>query len=423
MNDVEWAQIVDQLNRSDADLFGSMIPRAVVEAALVRGEKHPVAKLILQPERLEARATHQALRRIKAWLETADGNAHQSWVHSKIHKLVGGDEAEATSILAELRALGTLLSTSGCPKDERAPLVAEPNSPTGKGKSPDFRLTSLPPTYIEVCCARWNDGERARQQRIDDAEKAMLAEASEKARAAALAAPTSHVTARATSAWSAPDGSTERHELSVSAVALSPEQVITMSLTHRGVQPQGRPKKNETESHALASRVSGKKPPGQVPSGSPGVLWMDFCDSEWALTVADTRPVELEWKQLPLATTRGVWHAFYGQRNKTPFFTRAAISLGLGEERAHVFIQQFDARLRNTEHRCWSAAVLRCIDGVVIFENPDPLVPLPFPVLRELVGLEGYSPEMSFHRFAEGDFDGLRARLDDVEKRLRFCIG
>lgn len=420
MDDAEWATFVEQLISNGADLFGTMIPRAVVEAALLLGEKHPVAKLVTHPQSLEARVTHQALKRIKEWLETTDEVRHQPWVDGKINKLTVGDEADAAARLAELRALGTLLSTSESPNEDVAPV---PNVATGKAKSPDFRLTSSPPTYVEVCCARWNQGEKARQQRIDEAEKAMLAEASEKARAAALAAPGSRITATATTAWTAPDGATERHELSVGAVAVGKSgRVSTLSIAYRLVRPQGTPK-DESETHALARSISGKKPPGQVPSGSPGILWMDFCDSDWMLHVADTRPVEVEWKGLPLATTRGVWHAFYGQKNKTPFFTRAAISLGLGEEMAGVSLQQFDARLRNVAHRSWSAAVLRCIDGVVIFENPDPIVPLPFPVLRELVGLEGYSHELSFHRFAEDDFDGLRARLDDVEKRLRFCIG
>ena len=44
------------------------------------------------------------------------------------------------------------------------------------------------------------------------------------------------------------------------------------------------------------------------------------------------------------------------KNGKTPFFTRAAISLGLGDEFANVSVQQFDARLRNDAHRCWSAA-------------------------------------------------------------------
>ena len=248
----------------------------------------------------------------------------------------------------------------------------------------------------------------------------MLPEATQKARAAALENPGARISAKATTAWMSPDGQTERHEMTVGAMALPGGKVATLTLAHRTMQPQGRPR-DEADAHAVARSVSGKKPPGQVPSGAPGILWMDFCDAEWALQVADTLPAAIEWKGMPLATTRGVWHAFYGQKGKTPFFIRAAISLGLGDETANVSVQQFDARLRNDAHRCWSAAVLRCLDGVVVFENPNPLVPLPFPVLRELVGLQGYEPELSFHRLDEEDFDGLRGRLE--EKRLRFYIG
>ncbi len=415
MDNARWNQIV---NDSETDAIAAMIPRTIVETALLRGDEHPVSKLINHPARAETRVTNQALTRIKTWLETTKGSPHRSWVEAKINKLNSSDAAEAASRLAELRALGTLLSTSGSPTDG---LIPEPNPPT-KGRSPDLRLMLTPTVYIEVCCARWNDDERAKQHRIDEAETEMLALAIEKANAAARAEPGARVTATATKAWSAPSGSIERHELSVSSVALEDGNVPTISTAHRVVQPQGSPKA-ESDGHALARSLSSKKPPGQVPSGSPGILWMDFCDPDWALRVANTRPVETEWKELPLATTRGVWHAFYGQKDKTPLFTRTAISLGLGDEMAGAFVQMFDARLRNVAHRGWSAAVLRCTDGVTIFESPDPLVPLPFPVLRELVGLEGYSPEMSFHRFSENDFDGLRARLDDVEKQLRFCIG
>ncbi|MFT3695694.1 MAG: hypothetical protein QM831_21330 [Kofleriaceae bacterium] len=353
------------------------------------------------------------------WLERAEGKTHRSWVEQKIGKLTASDEADATSRLAELRALGTLLSTCDAPMGD---LSVAPNPTSGKKKSPDFLISSSPPTFIEVCCARWNDGERARQERIDSAEARMLPAPTEQATAAALANPDARITAKASTSWTDPDGRTERHEMTVGAMALPAGGVATFTLAHRIMQPQGRPK-DEADAHAVARSVSGKKPPGQVPSGSPGILWMDFCDAEWALHAVDALPATIEWKGMPLATTRGVWHAFYGQKGKTRFFTRAAISLGLGAEMANASVQQFDARLRNDAHRCWSAAVLRCVDGVVIFENPNPLVPLPFRVLRELVGLEGYKPELSFHRLAEDDFEGLRGRLEDVEKRLQFYIG
>jgi hypothetical protein len=87
-------------------------------------------------------------------------------------------------------------------------------------------------------------------------------------------------------------------------------------------------------------------------------------------------------------------------------------------------LQKVDGRFRREgEDRTWSAAVIRCTDGLVIFEHPRPLHPLPFRLLRELIALEGYSPTESYHRYAEEDWEGLRQRLENVEAALDFYAG
>jgi hypothetical protein len=88
-------------------------------------------------------------------------------------------------------------------------------------------------------------------------------------------------------------------------------------------------------------------------------------------------------------------------------------------------VQLFDGRFRlvDDEARSWSAAVIRCTDGLALFEHPEPLNPLHFRTLRELVALEGYSPTESFHRYSEGDWEGLWQRLEAVETALDFYAG
>jgi hypothetical protein len=208
----------------------------------------------------------------------------------------------------------------------------------------------------------------------------------------------------------------QRHQVSASAVRRHDGGHFVLSMVTKSVRPYGEPRR-EGDAHTLASRLASKKPPGQVPAGKAGILWMDLSDPDWAMRVNNTRPIEVFHKGLNLGITHGIWHSFYGRKGVTPIMERHAIAYDFGGEM--MTPQIFDGRCRSDTQRCWSAAVLRCVDGIVIFEHPKPAVMLPMSIMRQLTDLNGYAPYASIHRF-DDDPEAVSRRLDEIEKMLSF---
>lgn len=412
VQDAEWDEMERRLVSQEAGALAALIPRKLVETAMGTGSDHPLARLFLEPSARSVVLTSRALARIAEWLKTPAGIPHQPWWDAKI-KLLPGDDAAGT--LAEMRAFGALLPTPDTIGDG---LDVRPYS--AKGKAPDFRIGhDDDAVFVEVCCARMNDDERDRLEDLDAREASMSAKARDAAVEALGTEPGSTVRAIANAEWDSETANPklQRHQVTVDAIRQDNGRPLFLTTSVRVIRPHGAPKP-EGDTHTIASRLAGKKIPGQVPSGKAGILWMDLCDPDWAMSVDNTRPAELMWKGLSLATTRGIWHAFYGEKDKTPMMERSAISFADGGHSSSR--QVFDGRFRTAEQRCWSIAVLRCTDGIVLFEHPNPEVRIPFSILRELVGIEGYAPDMSIHRFAEDEHDGVSRRLEDVERMLAF---
>jgi hypothetical protein len=286
--------------------------------------------------------------------------------------------------------------------------------PSGPSKSPDFLLGSEDATYVEVCCLRQNDDEADRQEELDELVPVLEARSREAARQAAVDNPGKSARATTTATLE----SRERAQVSTTVYPLPDGHVLTSSIEIREIRPQG-PDKEGGAVHTIASRIAGKKVVGQVPVSAGGVLWMDCCDSSWPLTLESTQPVVFEWKEINLATTQGVWHAFYGQKGLTPMMARSPVGLELPMDLGDTSLQLFPGRFWMPEASCWSAAVVKCVDGFVIFENPNAARPLPFSVLRGLTSLRGYCSVRSLHRYSD-DATNLGARIADAEELLRY---
>lgn len=419
MNDSQWEGLLRRLGDSNADSLSTAIQRSLVESALEQGDSHPVSHLFLSPDSTTTGLTARACSAILRWLEHPGMDARKTWWQEKLDKLGRSDAEDAAATLAEFRALGAMLGTGGSP---RGGICPEPILEDKAKKTPDFKTCKEYEVYVEVCCARMNSDERTRQADIDKIDADLI----EQGKAAALRALEESqddiAQIAATAAWKREDGEQQRHEVNISAMRQPSGRPAVLTMSTRIVRPAGKPKA-EGDIHTIASRLAGKKAGGQAPDGSACVLWMDLCDADWNVDLMRTRPAMLEWKEFPLATTPGIWHAFYGQKDQTLMMERAAPSLGFGRKHANAQVQRFDGRLRHEQGRCWSAAILQCVDGIAVFESPNPKVWLPFSVLREFIGLRGYSPEASFHRFSEDDQEGLSRRLEDVERQLQFYAG
>ena len=100
---------------------------------------------------------------------------------------------------------------------------------------------------------------------------------------------------------------------------------------------------------------------------------------------APSQPVVVFWKGMNLATTPGMWHLFYGQKGLSPMFARSPVGFSMGDF-APVSLQQFDGRFQGAAGGYWSLAILKCLDALVVFENPNADRVVPFEVLRACAG-------------------------------------
>lgn len=401
-----------------APTFGAALPEQVLRAIL-KDREHPLRSLfargsgdrVIQSTRL----LEDAAVRILEWLTSSGGRGDSGWWAHKL-RLLAGRSAAAT--LAEIRAMGVLLSTDATPTGGLGVFPI----PENRSKSPDFRVSAgSSDAYVEVCCPDL----AADARRLAEARKEITTHLSDLGTEDALRRLQSSEASRVSLRCSAAKdvivaGVPKRVRQAVDVVALRRDDGTTASFTlsHAMEPPYGVAKK-EGAIHTIASCLAGKKGPEQIPKGAPGILWMDLCDGPWAMSVADCAPASRFWLGLALASTFGIWHSFYGRREITMMFERAPVGFAMGDH-ASVTRQLFDGRFRIEDGRRWSAAVLLCSDGLVLYEHPMPEVPLPFDVVRELVALQLFDVHRSFHRFAEDDFDGLQRRLDDVERQLEF---
>jgi hypothetical protein len=409
VQDEQWDEIAEDLRKRGAGGLVEAIPRTLVEAATEQDLDHPLARLFCERDSASVRLTSNAVAQISRHLETDAGKHLRPWWESRL-KLLVGDSAAGT--LAEIRALGVALPTDSTIGHG---LRIQPHSASGRAS--DFRIASeTGDVFLEVCCARMNKEEEARLEWIDSVESEMLQLA--KNAAVEKLGLNPGATTNATAVLDGKDVGARhgRHDVSVSAMRRPDGGSLVMAVTTRSKRPYGAPGERG-DADTLASKLSRKKPPGQIPGANAGILWMDLADPDWEMSVKDTLPVEVFRKGLNLATTRGVWHSFYGRADTTPLLERHAVAFDFGG--TLVKRLSSNGRFRDDEQRCWSAAVLRCTNGIVIFEHPDPEVLLPMPILRELTDLDGYAPYASIHRFDE-DRQAVARRIEEIDKMLAF---
>lgn len=405
-----YDDIVASLRASNLEGLAALPGKAFV-CALSRGGNHPLLALVdpdaREPAKSIALETDRCLRAIESWTKTEDAAPLLSWLNGKKGEL-GKDAINASGALAELRAFGTLLSTLYA-----ITYVPVRPVPASKDRSPDFALRDNE-TYVEVCCLRHNDQEAFRVGERERLEPRLIERSREAAQQVLAQHPNHSVRVDVRTTLE----SGEYVDVSTSADLLPNGRVLTLAVSIFEPRPEG-PEKKEGRIHTIASRIGGKKRAGQIPEGKPGVLWMDCCDPSWALSKREADPVNVMWQGMNLATTYGLWHAFYGRMGEAVMMAAGPVGLELGEKFGHASHQQFPGRFLTEEGRAWSAAVLKFRDGLVIFENPYANVPLPFSILRGITALRGYCPLRSLHRYAN-DFEGLRLRVKQTEDMLRY---
>lgn len=413
---MNWTVKLHELRENEFTHLAEALSEAAYAAGAAAPLSHPVALLLANitdhRPATTIRETELALSQVCRWLDTPVGSKHRGWYQSKL-KALAKDTSNAAGALGEIRAFGTLLSTFG----ELTHLQVSPNPTVKNARSADFAFHDNESTRVEVCTLRTNDDELLRQEQLREVEAQLTREARAAAEEALPVDVGASKEARANGVWRSPKGEIQRHSVSAKAVRHQDGRAIVVSTGLHDIIPQGPDKGGPT--HTVASRVAARKGSGQVPNGVASVLWMDCCDQTWPLTLSRTSPVEVFWKGMMLASTFGVWHAFYGEKGSTPMMERSPVGLPLGPL-SSASMQQFDGRFYGDQGDCWSLAVLKCTDGLALFENPNARKPVPFVVLRGLCGLRGYAPHYSFHRYAEDGMAQLHKQVELVQDQLAF---
>jgi hypothetical protein len=114
--------------------------------------------------------------------------------------------------------------------------------------------------------------------------------------------------------------------------------------------------------------------------------------------------------------TFGVWHAFYGSKDRsTMLHDRVSSQYFCGSA---VHEQMRDGLFR--ESTAWSAGVVALTDGIVLLENPWALYPLTAQTLRAMFRLDRMRLEFSWYRMP--DMDALKLAVESTVERLEWTF-
>lgn len=425
--DDEWEALRQRCRRMGLEPILAELPRSLFEESYAREFQHPTGAIV---ESLRSAVSPspavtelaEACRRIGAWRTTRAGAEGAAWWRGMASRLAS-DPREAGGALAEIRAFGTMLAADDNGRPELGPCPI----PRESGPTPDFSLSAFTNVFVEVCAVQPHASETVNQERTAEIDAELTRIASEAAVETLDGSPSSdRVRVKATSPVVVRDRdglpSLTQREVEATRTRVG-QHAFTLSMSLRESHPAG-PTKDGSSAHTMASSIAGrKKSTNQIPNNAVGVLWMDFLGSGWVVPVAQCAPIDFWYHGQGFARTPGLWHAFYGNVG-TPMFGMAPVALGLALRYHHEgVLQRFPGRFMDPSQRKWGAAVLRCTDGLVVFENPDPETPLPMPLLRQMTALPGYRPEFSLHRWDAKGSSSLNARLADIERSLRFVGG
>ena len=131
----------------------------------------------------------------------------------------------------------------------------------------------------------------------------------------------------------------------------------------------------------------------QTIDGEFNILWLNIAN-KLELNVDKTLPIRsVLHHNDTFIGTNGIWHSFYGEKDKS-IFAFEGHSLKLANNSEHYLQKRHDGLFR--ERASLSAAIIECVDGIVIFQNPWSCKPLTTETLRLLFKLHQFRPEYSW---------------------------
>jgi len=162
----------------------------------------------------------------------------------------------------------------------------------------------------------------------------------------------------------------------------------------------------------IARLISAKRKNDQTRVGKPNILWLNLTN-KLNLSVQATLPVcSVSKDHENNVGSFGVWHSFYGERSHSAFAYEGH-SL-----RFHDNSKPYKQHTNNGLFRDrpnLSAALIQCMDGIVVYQNPWATMPLLKHQLANLFKVNKFKPEYSWITFSEPEKLKMR-----VEEQLGF---
>lgn len=145
----------------------------------------------------------------------------------------------------------------------------------------------------------------------------------------------------------------------------------------------------------IARVVGAKRSNDQTQDDSQNILWIDV-KQKLKLSAKKTLPLEsVNCADQTFIGCFGIWHAFYGEVDVSIFPTGRFTLRHSGDLESDQYTQRNNNGLFR-ERPSLSAAVISCVDGNVVFQNPWAVNPISSDVLVALTTLYQFKPEYSW---------------------------
>jgi len=259
---------------------------------------------------------------------------NNSWFKENFKTLVEGSviKTEELSLIAELEAFGHLA--------QQWPDIAQIDENGGKqGKTPDFKVSV--DLYVEVYCPDVSQPER---KRVDE--------------------------------------------------EMEKQTGFVRSVLSRPVTGSNPKAMQFSTNKVIDKLLNAKRNNDQTVENKKNILWLDV-KQKLKLSVEQTLPMKsINYGGQTFIGSFGLWHAFYGAENESVFPCDRYSLKFTGSLSDNTYSQKVEGVFRIRPYL--SAAIVSCLDGLVLFENPWSKTPLSVDDIKKIAKLYQFRPEFSF---------------------------
>jgi len=179
------------------------------------------------------------------------------------------------------------------------------------------------------------------------------------------------------------------------------DQVSTVAFSYPLTGQEGSAR-TYTANKIIDRCLNGKREKDQTRENAVNLLWVDLIHG-FDVFCCDTQPIKTALKADACYTgSFGVWHAFYGKKDKS-IFSPGRTELNHLSDCFGFYKQQKEGlfRVRRSLH----GAILLTVDGIVFYENPWALNPLPEDVKRKITKLIRFRADFSWFQYGGGQLN------------------